>query len=425
MPRIGGATAILLALVAGLLAGIGAAATGAAWVDGAVSVVEPVGALWLRALQMTIVPLVVALLITGVTMAAATAKAGRLAARAIATFITILWSSSLTAALVMPLLFDLVPLPRESAAALRAALAGTRPLGESPGIGDFVLGIIPTNPVAAAAESNILGVIVFTLVFAFAITRLPERPRATLTDLFKAIGDAMLVVIGWVLALAPIGVAALAFVVGARAGAGAFGALLHYILTVSAVGVVITLAAYAVAVVGGRVPLSAFARAAVQAQAVGVSTQSSLASLPAMLGGVARLGVPPATADIVLPLAIALFRATGPAMNLAVALYIAHWFGIDLGPAEIALGIAAAAITTMGAVSLPGSVSFFTSIAPIALAIGAPIEPLALLIAVETIPDIVRTVGNVTMDIAVTATVAARSGGLGETIDETAQARHH
>lgn len=425
MPRIGGATAILLALVAGLLAGIGAAATGAAWVDGAVSVVEPVGALWLRALQMTIVPLVVALLITGVTMAAATAKAGRLAARAIATFITILWSSSLTAALVMPLLFDLVPLPRESAAALRAALAGTRPLGESPGIGDFVLGIIPTNPVAAAAESNILGVIVFTLVFAFAITRLPERPRATLTDLFKAIGDAMLVVIGWVLALAPIGVAALAFVVGARAGAGAFGALLHYILTVSAVGVVITLAAYAVAVVGGRVPLSAFARAAVQAQAVAVSTQSSLASLPAMLGGVARLGVPPATADIVLPLAIALFRATGPAMNLAVALYIAHWFGIDLGPAEIALGIAAAAITTMGAVSLPGSVSFFTSIAPIALAIGAPIEPLALLIAVETIPDIVRTVGNVTMDIAVTATVAARSGGLGETIDETAQARHH
>ncbi len=425
MPRIGGATAILLALVAGLLAGIGAAATGAAWVDGAVSVVEPVGALWLRALQMTIVPLVVALLITGVTMAAATAKAGRLAARAIATFITILWSSSLTAALVMPLLFDLVPLPRESAAALRAALAGTRPLGESPGIGDFVLGIIPTNPVAAAAESNILGVIVFTLVFAFAITRLPERPRATLTDLFKAIGDAMLVVIGWVLALAPIGVAALAFVVGARAGAGAFGALLHYILTVSAVGVVITLAAYAVAVVGGRVPLSAFARAAVQAQAVAVSTQSSLASLPAMLGGAARLGVPPATADIVLPLAIALFRATGPAMNLAVALYIAHWFGIDLGPAEIALGIAAAAITTMGAVSLPGSVSFFTSIAPIALAIGAPIEPLALLIAVETIPDIVRTVGNVTMDIAVTATVAARSGGLGETIDETAQARHH
>jgi Na+/H+-dicarboxylate symporter len=425
MPRIGGATAILLALVAGLLAGIGAATTAGAWVDGTIAAIEPVGALWLRALQMTIVPLVVALLVTGVTMAAAAAKAGRLAARAIATFIAILWSSSLTAALVMPLLFDLVPLPGESAAALRAALAGTRPLGESPGIGDFVLGIIPTNPVAAAAESNILGVIVFTLVFAFAITRLPERPRTTLTDLFKAIGDAMLVVIGWVLALAPIGVAALAFVVGARAGAGAFGALLHYILTVSAVGVVITLAAYAVAVIGGRVPLSAFACAAVPAQAVAVSTQSSLASLPAMLGGVARLGVAPATADIVLPLAVALFRATGPAMNLAVALYIAHWFGVDLGPADIALGIAAAAVTTMGAVSLPGSVSFFTSIAPIALAIGAPIEPLALLIAVETIPDIVRTVGNVTMDIAVTATVAAGSGGLGETIDETAQARQH
>ena len=97
-------------------------------------------------------------------------------------------------------------------------------------------------------------------------------------------------------------------------------------------------------------------------------------------------------------------------MNLAVALYVAHWFGVDLGPGAIALGVAAAAITTMGAVSLPGSISFFTSIAPIALAIGAPLEPLALLIAVETIPDIIRTVGNVSMDVAVTATVSARGG---------------
>ena len=410
MSRIGGATAILLALILGLVAGIGAGAAPDGWADRAIGIAEPVGRLWLRALQMTIVPLVVALLITGITTAARAARAGKLAGRAIATFLVVLWSSSLTAALLTPLFLDLVPLPTQSAAALRAALAGTEPLGTSPGIGAFVTGIIPNNPVAAAAESNILGLIVFTLFFGFAITRLPEAPKETLTDLFKAIADAMLVVIGWVLAVAPIGIAALAFVVGARAGAGAFGALLHYIFIVSAVGCVVLFAAYPLAVIGGRVRPMAFARAVAPAQAVAISTQSSLASLPAMLIAASRLGVPAATADIVLPLAVALFRATGPAMNLAVALYVAHWFGVDLGPGAIALGVAAAAITTMGAVSLPGSISFFTSIAPIALAIGAPLEPLALLIAVETIPDIIRTVGNVSMDVAVTATVSARGG---------------
>ena len=95
-------------------------------------------------------------------------------------------------------------------------------------------------------------------------------------------------------------------------------------------------------------------------------------------------------------------------MNLAVAIYVAHLYGVALGPAQIAAGIAVAAVTTMGAVGLPGQVSYISSIAPISIAMGSPIEALGLLIAVETLPDLVRTVGNVAMDIAVTATVAQR-----------------
>jgi Na+/H+-dicarboxylate symporter len=129
-----------------------------------------------------------------------------------------------------------------------------------------------------------------------------------------------------------------------------------------------------------------------------------------MLRGTEALRVPVAASGVVLPLAVAIFRVTGPAMNLAVALYVAHWFGVEIGPAQLAMGIAVAATTTLGAVSLPGQVSFVTSIAPIAVVMGVPIAPLGLLIAVETIPDIFRTVGNVTMDVAATATVARRSG---------------
>jgi len=117
------------------------------------------------------------------------------------------------------------------------------------------------------------------------------------------------------------------------------------------------------------------------------------------------MGVREQVADVTLPIAVALFRATGPAMNVAVAFYVAHWLGLEPSPAQMIAATAVGAVMSYGAVSLPGEVSFISSIAPIALALGAPIAPLALLVAVEMIPDIFRTVGNVTMDVAVTAAV--------------------
>jgi Na+/H+-dicarboxylate symporter len=208
-----------------------------------------------------------------------------------------------------------------------------------------------------------------------------------------------------VLWLAPLGVFALAIGVAARSGGGAIAALGHYILVVSSLGFAVLVAAYGVALVGARQGLLRFGRAVLPAQAVALSTQSSLASLPAMLAVCRTLGVRETTADFVLPLAVAVFRATSPAMNLAVAIYVAKLTGVPLTPATIAAGAAVALVTTVGSVSLPGAVSFVTSIGPIALAMGVPVGPLALLVAVEMLPDLMRTVGNVTMDTAVTATI--------------------
>jgi Na+/H+-dicarboxylate symporter len=324
--------------------------------------------------------------------------------------VALLWFSAFFAALFVPLLLNLFPVPASSAAALRSALATAAPVETVPTFADFMRSIVPPNPVAAAASDSILPLVVFATVFAFALARIAEEGRERLVSFFRAVADTMIVIVNWVLWLGPIGVFALAFVVGARAGGGALGALLHYIAIVSAVGIVILALAYPLAVLGGRVPFGAFARAVAPAQAVAFSTQSSLATLPQMLRSAERLGIPVAASGVTLPLAVALFRATGPGMNLAAALYIAHWFGMDLSPAEIGMGVVVAAITTFSAISLPGQVSFVLNIAPVALAMGVPIEPLALLIAVETIPDLFRTVGNVTMDVAVTATAAHRSG---------------
>ena len=400
------ASVILAALILGL--GLGILLDSQA--HGLTEAADIVGTLWLNGLRMTVVPLVVALLITGIAQTAAAARAGKLAMRAVITMMVILWASATMAAFVTPALLAAFPMPAEAGAALKSALSTAPNTGEVKPFADFIRAIVPTNPVNAAASDAILPLIVFTTAFAFAVTRLPEEKRSLIGGFFEAVSDAMLIVINWVLALAPIGVFALAYVVGAKAGAAALGALAHYVAIVSATGSVVWILAFVLAAIGGRRNPIRFFRAAIPAQAVAISTQSSLVSLPAMLRGVAALGVPPATADLVMPVAVAIFRATGPAMNLAVAIYVAHWMGVELTPWMLAAGVAAAATTTLGAVSLPGTVSFVTSIAPISLAMGVPVEPLALLIAVETFPDIMRTLGNVTMDMAVTTTISERAG---------------
>ena len=406
--KIGPTWRVLGALVIGLLVGAIAAGQGDGWRDPAVRVAGAIGGLWLDALKMTVIPLIVALLVTGIVGGADAARQGGIAGRSMAWFAVLLTGSAIFGALVMPALIAIFPLPQAAAAALRTGLAGIDPQATAasvPGMADFVRSIVPPNVVKAAADGSILQIVVFTALFAFAITRLPEEKRRPLAAFFGSLGEAMLVIIGWILWLAPLGVLALAFAVGAGAGGAAFGAVLHYVLLVSSLGIAILLAAYGVAAVAARWPIGRFARAMVAPQAVAISTQSSLASLPAMLGAARELGVPAANADVTLPLAVALFRATGPAMNMGVAIYVAHWLGISLSPLALATGIAVAAITTYSAVSLPGQLSFISNIAPIALAMGVPIAPLAILVAVETIPDIFRTLGNVTWDVAVTGAV--------------------
>jgi Na+/H+-dicarboxylate symporter len=399
-------TRILLALVAGLAAGIVLGGFAPAAVDPVTGVAQPIGQAWLNALQMTIVPLVFSLLVTGVAATAEAAQAGKLAGRAVALYLVIMALSALSAALLTPLFLEIVPLPAESAAALRGALTGVGPNPTVPPLGEFLAAIVPSNIVKATAESSFLSMIIFALIFAFALMRIDAALRELLVRFFTAVRDTMLVVIGWVLWIGPLGVFALALVVGARAGGGAFHALVHYILTVGAVGAVVSLLAYPMAMIGGRVSLARFSRAALPSQAVAISTQSSLASLPAMLAGTRALGAPVAVAGVTLPLAVALLRATGPAMNFAVAIYIAHWFGVPLSPGTLAVGTLVAALTSLGAVSLPGTVSYVSSIAPLCATIGAPTAPLGLLVAVETMPDIVRTLGNVMWDIATTITLS-------------------
>nr|WP_294847896.1 cation:dicarboxylase symporter family transporter [uncultured Sphingomonas sp.] len=402
---------VLLALIAGLLLGALSGGLGDGWREPLVRIANSVGGLWLDALKMTVVPLIIALLVTGITSGADAARAGGIAGRSFIWFVGILTGSAIVGGLLTPALIAAFPLPDSAAEALRAGLATIdrgSAVASIPKLEDFLGSLIPTNPIGAAATDKILPLVVFTALFAFALTRIDAESRAIISRFFKAVEKAMLVMIGWVLALAPYGVFALGFAVGAGAGGSAFAALAHYILILLIVGGTVTLLGYLVAAYAGW-SVSDFFRAMIQPQAVALSTQSSLACLPAMLTSAKALGVPERNADVTLPLAVALFRATGPAMNIAVAIYVAYWTGTPLPPTALIAGIAVASVASYWAVSLPGALSFITSIAPIALVMGVPIEPLAILIAVEVVPDMMRTIGNVVHDVAVTGAVAKRT----------------
>lgn len=389
----------LAALIIGLALGALSAGALAPWLREGTALI---GTLWLSALQMTIIPLVASLLVLGLSQMIRAASAGKAAQRFLLLVVSVLVAGGAFTGLVLPLLLDAVPIPAGASAFLSESPGEAQ---DVPGILDFLRSLIAPNIVSAAAETAMLPVTVFFALFAVAVTRLPPDQRDTLLGLFHALANAMLLIIGWVLWLAPVGVLALAFGVGLRSGSGAFAALAHYILVVAAMGGFVLLLAYAMAVILGGLTPGRFAGALLPAQAVAMSTQSSLASLPAMLDSASRLNLRAATAEFVLPLAVAIFRATSPAMNMAVALYVAELAGVDITAANVLAGGLVALIISVGSVSLPGSISFVVSIGPIALAMGVPIEPLALLVAVEMLPDIMRTLANVTMNVAVCAIV--------------------
>ena len=395
------------ALVAGLVAGMLAVNLGEAARADLLGVASFIGTLWLNALKMTVIPLVVALLIVGIARSAEAAQAGRVAGRSVLWIVIICTASAIFGALSVLALTQAFPLPRATAQLLQVALGNVEQAtaGPLPGAAEFFKGVVPSNVVAAASNGDILPLTVFSVLFALALTRIAAEGRRIVVALFEAIADALLVIIAWVLAVAPLGVFALAFTVGAAAGGAAFAGLGHYIAIISAIGILVTLAAYPLAAIAGKMGIATFTRELIPPQAVAISTRSSLASLPAMLASSRTMGIREEVSDVTLPIAVALFRATGPAMNVAVAFYVAHWLGLHPTLTQMIAATAVGAVMSYGAVSLPGEVSYISSIAPIALALGVPIAPLGLLVAVEMIPDIFRTVGNVTHDVALASIV--------------------
>lgn len=403
----GGALAVLLALVGGIAIGALLESNAGEAVVKSVARVEMVGTIWINAIRMTVIPLVAALTITAVATSGDAGQLGKLGGVSIAVFLGLLLMGGFVTMLLTPLSFQFLDIAPDVAARLRESMA--TPAGGSgaamPSLSQRIVDMVPVNPIKAAADGAILPVVVFALALGFALTRLDAEKRAPLIEVCRALSDGLLVLVQWVLSLAPIGVFALAVALGIRMGASSAGALAHYIVTLCAALFVVVLLLYGVVAIAARMSPRRFASAALPAQAVGFSSRSSLAALPAMVAAVGEtLSLGPRASGFALPLAVSLFRINVPIAWVVGLAFLGKLYGVEMDTGAMVMLVFTATLLSFSVPGLPSASLFLLS--PVLVQNGIPAEGVGILIALDAIPDMFKTLANVTGHLASAAIVA-------------------
>ncbi|MEO8032178.1 MAG: cation:dicarboxylase symporter family transporter [Gemmatimonadota bacterium] len=397
----------LLGLAGGLLAGslIAVSADPAQW-HLVTQLSEALGTVWINAILMTVIPLITASLVVAIGAAPDRRTLGQLGGRAMAVFLILLVGGAIFTCLIMPVVVGWLPSRVSMAGIYSPATEAVTP----PTLAQWLVGLMPANPVKAWADGAILPLIVFTIIFGLAITRLTAELREVVLQFAEAIRSIMLTILIWVSALAPVGVFALGLALAAKAGPTAVGELGAYVLMAVVLAAIGTLVLYPLVRIFGRLPMGRFGRAVAPAQALGFTSHSSLAALPALIEVAQRdLHYPPEIIGFCLPFSAATFKYSAPIASLSAAFFVSHLYGVPIAPGSLPM-IGAVAVLTSFSVPGVGGGAVLASMGPVLLAAGMPTQALGVLLALDPIPNSARTVANVTGYLAATAIVAGRPG---------------
>lgn len=394
---------ILIALALAVLAGLAAGEDGALFGITFYSVFAFLGTLFLNALKMLIVPLIVSSIIVGIAGIGSSGALGRLGGKTLLYYA----STSLFAILVglavvnaiAPGIDELGPVKDRigfsgDVSSIEAKVAGK-------GAGDVVevfLRMVPTNIVAAAANGQMLGMIFFSLLFGYFMTRIQEDYAEAQFNFWQGVYETMMKITDWVMLFAPIGVFALVAKVVASTGFDAFKPLAWFFLSVVlalAIHMLVTLPLL-LRVVGKVKPMRHY-RAMVPALLTSFSTASSSATLPITMECVEKnAGVSNRTSSFVLPLG-ATVNMDGTALYECVAaMFIAQAYGLELTFATQFTIVLVALLTSIGVAGIPAA--SLVAISIILATIGLPAEGIGLILAVDRILDMMRTSVNVFSD---------------------------
>lgn len=404
---------ILIALLAAFFVG-GVFGTEAFGVNLA-AIYEFFGGLFLDALQMLIVPLITASIITAVANMGSSRGVGTLAGRTVIYYL-ISGTLAVTVALVV-------------VNVLQPGISNGQPLSEQmevPPIGDevserldgqqlsgffnIIREMVPSNILEAGSNAQMLGLIFFSVLFGLALTRVQSPGRQVVRDFWNGVQDIMIQITHWVMKVAPFGVFALVAGVVAESGIGVILPLLDFFIAV-VLGlmlhalVILPLILWLVAGISPRQFFAAMAPALLMA----FSTSSSAGTLPLTLQALTeRAGVSRETASFVLPLG-ATINMDGTALyECAAVLFIAQVYGVDLSLAMQVLIVVLALVTSIGVAAVPSA--SLVAIALILGVLGLPLEAMALLLVVDRFLDMFRTSVNVLSDGVGTAVLASLQG---------------
>lgn len=409
---------ILIGLGAGVVAGFVANVADLAPLKNALVALEPIGTAFIRLIMMIVIPLVVASLLVGTASLGDIRKLGRIGGKTIAYYMCT------TAVAVTIGLFvsnvvepgsriDAATRDRLSASFSAQAQEALALAAEKPSVVKVLLDMIPSNPFAAAAEGDLLPLIIFTVIFGAAVSLVGDERRRAVLDFFNGVNDAVMVVIDWVMKLAPYAVFALIAAVVARFGLDLLKSLLIYALTVVLGLALHVMGTYALILhFLVRYNPVTFLRRALEAPLVAFSTSSSSATLPVtMETAEEKIGVSPEVSSFVLPLG-ATINMDGTALYQAVAvMFIAQIYGVPMGPIEQLTIVLTATLASVGAAGVPaaGIITLILVLHSVGLATYTP-AGIALILGVDRILDMLRTAVNVTGDLTAAAFVARTEG---------------
>jgi len=397
----------IAALALGLATGILGHAAGSGAVASLAAAVRPLGDLWVAALQMTVLPLVVAHMLAAIVGVRDGQSVGALGGRALALFVVMLGVAGLLTMAITPLLLSRYAVSPATMTALHSSVPvppAARAAAAAPlSLGQWAATLLPRNLIQAALQGDILPLLLFTALFGVAITRLPPAQRDPLARAAHGIAAAMFIVVKWILWFTPAAVFALVLAFSLGSGSGAASVLGTFVLIQSGLMLAATATLYPVSATLGRTSMRAFARAVAPAQLVAVSTRSSIAALPALIeGGRDRLQLPDTATGFVLPFSVSLFKVNRTISSTVKLLFLAHIYSIPLSAATLTTFLVTVIIMSFSSAGVPGGGVAFKTL-PAYLAAGVPIEGIVILEAVDTIPDVFKTLLNVTGDMSVAA----------------------
>lgn len=388
----------IAALALGFTLGTLGHESGTGYALDAAALLKPVGSVWLNALRMVVVPLVVAQLVFTLALAGNASGVGRITSASFLVFAALLIIGGAVTITVVPIVLAQLEFPPDALAALRTASVSLTPppaaAARTPG--ELLTGLVPPNVFRAASQDDLLGLMVFAIAFGLAVGRMPASRRELVGEFFRTVADAMMTIVGWILWIMPLAVFSLALGASSNAGIGAVAVIATFVVLMCAALFAFTLLQYPIAALLGGVSIRRFAAAAFPVQLLAIGTRSSVASLPLLLErGRDHLGLRPEVPSVVMPLAVSSFKINRAVSSPLQFLFLAYVYGIDLSAAQIVTFTTFAIVMSFTTLGIPSGGLMMRS-APLYLAAGIPIEGYLLVEAADSIPDIFKTLLNVT-----------------------------